>query len=69
LAVDFAGTAFAVFTALAGVAFFATALVVVVRVVAVAAGAAAGRAADVVRPALLVAGVLVAAMAYRPLPG
>jgi hypothetical protein len=43
--------------------------VVVVRVVAVAAGAAAGRAADVVRPALLVAGVLVAAMAYRPLPG
>jgi hypothetical protein len=34
-----------------------------------AAGAAADRAVDVVRPALLVAGVLVAAMAYRPLPG
>ena len=67
---DVAGAALPVVTALTGVAFFATDLVVVVlRVVDVAAGAAAGRAADVVRPALLVAGVLVAAMAYRPLPG
>jgi hypothetical protein len=47
------------------VAFFRA----VVAVRARAAGAAAERAADVVRPALLVAGVLVAAMAYRPLPG
>jgi hypothetical protein len=30
---------------------------------------AADRPAGVVRPAVLVAGVLVAAMAYRPLPG
>jgi len=43
--------------------------VVPVRAVDRAAGAAADRAADVVRPAWDEAGLLVAAMAYRPLPG
>jgi hypothetical protein len=42
---------------------------VAVRLVVVAAGDGADRPVEVVRPALVVAGVLVAAMTYRPLLG
>jgi hypothetical protein len=64
----FAGAAFAVLAG-AALAVVPAEPVVTRRDGEVAAGAAADRPAGVVRPAVLVAGVLVAAMAYRPLPG
>jgi hypothetical protein len=71
-----AGVTFLVDAVLAGAdvarvpdAFAGAVLVTALRAVDRAAGAAADRAADVVRAALLVAGVCLAAMAYRPLRG